>query len=420
MDAQAMRDATDLFDELEDPRVVGRCTHHLIDIVMITRVATMGDTDDWQEIAMFGQVHQGWFKKFLELPGGIPSHDTFERVFAKLDPAQMNRCFERWVTHLDALVNPAPGNNPAPESPGSAGATSARRTISIDGKTLRGSNKARDSTDQKPLHLVSAWSHEAKLVLGQVATDEKSNEVTAIPELLDILDLEGATVTIDAMGCQKAIAQKLHENKADYALALKDNHEHLHTQAALLLAEADDSGGDDGPAITYQTHRTDERGHGREETRVYTTVTLNEHTTHRIDDATRQAWPGLTAVGRVVSTRTVKGSSGGSFGGSFGVKTTTQHRYYLLSDPDVKHFAESVRGHWGIENSAHWVLDVTFGEDANRTSKDHGPENLAILRRLAMNLFRANRDRNKIALKNQRKMIGWDINTVQELLNGVF
>lgn len=234
--------------------------------------------------------------------------------------------------------------------------------------------------------------------------DDKSNEITAIPELLDMLDLPGCTVTIDAIGCQKEIAQKLHENKADYALALKGNHQTLHTQAVLLMAEADD----EDTTLKHATHRTDERGHGREETRVYTTVTLDDQTTHRIDEATRQAWPGLKAVGRVVSTRAAKG------------KTTTQHRYYLLSDSDVKHFAKSVRGHWGIENSAHWVLDVTFGEDANRTSKDHGPENLAILRRLAMNLFRANRDRNKIALKNQRKMIGWDINSVQELLNGVF
>lgn len=389
MDAQAMRDATDLFDELEDPRVVGRCDHRLIDIVMIALVATMGDTDDWQEVAMFGRLHQGWFKKFLELPGGIPSPDTFERVFARLDPAQMNRCFERWITHLDALVNPA---------------SDGRRTIAIDGKTLRGSNKARDTTDQKPLHMVSAWGQQSRLVLGQVAVDDKSNEITAIPELLDMLDLPGCTVTIDAIGCQKEIAQKLHANKADYALALKDNHQTLHTQAALLMAEADD----EDTTLKHATHRTDERGHGREETRVYTTVTLDDQTTHRVDEATRQAWPGLNAVGRVVSTRAVKG------------ETTTQHRYYLLSDSDVKHFAKSVRGHWGIENSAHWVLDVTFGEDANRTSKDHGPENLAILRRLAMNLFRANRDRNKIALKNQRKMIGWDINSVQELLNGVF
>jgi len=393
MDAQAMRGATDFFDDLEDPRVVGRCDHNLIDIVMIALVATMGDTDDWQEVAMFGRLHRDWFENFLELPNGIPSPDTFERVFARLDPAQMNACFERWITHLDALLHP--------DSGGSGG---GRRAIAIDGKTLRGSNKARGATDQKPLHLISAWSHEAKLVIGQVATDEKSNEITAIPDLLDLLDLPGATVTIDAMGCQKEIAQKLYKSKADYALALKDNHRTLHTQAALLLAEADDS----AAPFQHATHRTDDHGHGRVETRIYTTVTLNKHTTHRIDEATRKDWPGLVAVGRVVSTRTIKD------------KTTTQQRYYLLSDPDVKHFAKSVRGHWGIENSAHWVLDVTFGEDGNRTSKDHGPENLAILRRLAMNLFRANRDRNKIALKNQRKMIGWDINTVQTLLNGIF
>ena len=389
MDAQAMRDAADFFDGLEDPRVVGRCDHNLIDIVMIALVATMGDTDDWEDIAMFGRLHHDWFAAFLELPHGIPSPDTFARVFARLDPAQMNACFERWVTHLYALVHPE-----------SAGC----KTIAIDGKTLRGSNKARGTTDQPPLHLVSAWSQEAQLVLGQVATQEKSNEITAIPQLLEMMELAGCTVTIDAMGCQKEIARKLHENKADYALALKDNHATMHTQAVLLLAEADEP----AAPLTHATHRTDERGHGRDETRIYTTVTLNKQTTHRIDDATRKDWPGLVAVGRVVSTRTIKD------------KTTTQHRYYLLSDPDVKRFAQAVRGHWGIENKLHWVLDVTMGEDANRTSKDHGPENMAILRRLAMNLFRANRERTKVSMKIQRKMIGWDINTVQTLLNGVF
>ena len=391
MDAQAMRDATDFFADLQDPRVVGRCDHRLIDIVMITLVATMGDTDDWEEIVLFGRHHHDWFKTFLELPHGIPSADTFARVFARLDPAQMNACFERWITHLARSL----------DSDGEAAST---KTIAIDGKTLRGSNKARDSTDQKPLHLVSAWAQESRLVLGQVRCDEKSNEITAVPELLEMLDLGGSTVTLDAMGCQRDIAQKLHENKADYALALKDNHKTLHTQATLLMAEADDQ----DTTLIHATHRTDERGHGREETRVYTTVRLNDQTTHRISDATRKDWPGLCAVGRVVSTRTIKG------------KATTQHRYYLLSDPDVKRFAKAVRGHWGIENSAHWVLDVTFGEDANRTSKDHGPENLAILRRLSLNLFRVNREKTKISMKCQRKMIGWDINNVQTLLNGVF
>ena len=391
MDAQAMRDATDFFADLQDPRVVGRCDHRLIDIVMITLVATMGDTDDWEEVVLFGRHHRQWFETFLELPHGIPSADTFARVFARLDPAQMHACFERWITHLARSL----------DDDGQAAST---KTITLDGKTLRGSNKARDSTDHKPLHLVSAWAQQSRLVLGQVRCDDKSNEITAIPELLDMLDLEGSTVTLDAMGCQKDIAQKLHESKADYALALKDNHKTLHTQATLLMAETDDP----DTTLKHQAHRTDERGHGREQTRVYTTARLNDQTTHRISDATRGDWPGLCAVGRVVSTRTEKG------------KTTTQHRYYLLSDPDVKHFAASVRGHWGIENSAHWVLDVTFGEDANRTSKDHGPENLAILRRLSLNLFRVNREKTKLSMKCQRKMIGWDINTVQTLLTGVF
>jgi predicted transposase YbfD/YdcC len=391
MDAQAMRDATAFFDELQDPRVVGRCKHQLTDIVMIALVALIGPCEDWEEVAEFGEVNHDWFKRFLELPNGIPSHDTFARVFGLIDPACMHACFERWLTFLVRSL----------DSDGDAAAT---RTIAIDGKTLRSSNAAKGTTDQDPLHLVSAWVHESGLVLGQVATDEKSNEITAIPQLLDMLDLAGTTVTLDAMGCQRDIAQKLHENKADYALALKDNHRHLHTGAVLLLAETDD----DAASIRRATHRTDERGHGRDETRLYTTVTLDKYTTHRVDDATRQAWPGLNAVGRVVSTRTIKD------------KSTTQTRYYLLSDPDVKHFAQAVRGHWGIENKLHWVLDATMGEDANRTSKDHGPENLAILRRLALNLLRMARTQTKKTMKKMRNRIGYGINYLEELLNAVF
>ena len=343
----------------------------------------------------FGRAYEDWFKKLLELPNGIPSHDTFARVFGLIDPACMHACFARWLTFLVQSL----------DVDGSAAST---KTIAIDGKTLRSSNTAKGTTGQPPLHLVSAWAHESGLVLGQVATDEKSSEITAIPELLDMLDLPGETVTIDAMGCQRDIAQKLHENKADYALALKENHKTLHTQAVLLMAEADRSGGGGDASITYQTHRTDERGHGREETRLYTTARLDNQTTHRISDVVRQDWPGLVGVGRVVSTRTVKG------------KTTTQHRYYLLTDPDVKRFAKAVRGHWGIENQLHWVLDVTMGEDANRTSKDHGPENLAILRRLALNLLRMAREQTKKTMKKMRNRIAYGVSYLEELFNAVF
>lgn len=391
MDVEAWRDAVDLFEDLDDPRVVGRCKHRLTDIVMIALVGLIGPCEDWEQVAEFGEAYESWFKRFLTLEHGIPSHDTFARVFGLIDPACMHACFERWLTFLVQSLDD--------------GDAACAKTIAIDGKTLRCSNAARGSGgDQPPLHLVSAWAHESALVLGQVACDEKSNEITAIPELLDMLDLEGATVTIDAMGCQRSIARKLNENKADYALALKSNHEKLHTQAVLLMSEADD----EDSAVTHATHRTDERGHGRQETRVYTTVQLNKHTTHRVDEPTRADWSGLCAVGRVVSTRTVK------------AKTTTQTRYYLLSDADVQRFAKSVRGHWGIENRLHWVLDVTMGEDANRTSKDHGPENMAILRRLALNLLRMAREQTKKTMKKMRNRIGYGIDYLEQLLNAVF
>lgn len=395
MDVEAWRDAVDLFEDLDDPRVVGRCKHRLTDIVMIALVGLIGPCEDWEDVAEFGRAYEPWFKRFLTLEHGIPSHDTFARVFGLIGPACMHACFERWLTHLVRSLE-------AGDSGDGSGAST--KTIAIDGKTLRSSNAAKGVTAQPPLHLISAWAHESALVLGQVACDQKSNEITAIPELLGMLDLEGTTVTIDAMGCQKAIAQKLHENKADYALALKGNHERLHTQAVLLMSEADD----EAALLTQATRRTDERGHGREETRVYTTVTLDKHTTHRVEDATRERWPGLSAIGRVVSTRTIKD------------KTTTQTRYYLLSDPDVKCFAKAVRGHWGIENKLHWVLDVTMGEDANRTSKDHGPENLAILRRLALNLLRMAREQTKKSMKKMRNRIGYGIDYLEQLLNAVF
>ena len=389
MDAESLGGVSRYFDGLEDPRVVGRCDHALIDIVMIALVALLGDCDDWNDVELFGCIHEAWFKRFLKLSHGIPSHDTFERVFARLCPKQMNACFERWVSHLCCAI------------------TGEAKTIAIDGKTLRASASATGTDDEhKPLHLVSAWAQEAKLVLTQVACDQKSNEITAIPKLIEMMELKGCTVTIDAMGCQRDIAQQLHEKGADYVLVLKGNHQTLHTQAILLLAEADAETGEEPERFTMATHCTDERARGRHEVRTYTTVKLDERTSHRVK---RDHWPGLSAIGRVVSVRTAKG------------KTTSKTRYFLISDRDaeVKRFAKAARGHWGIENSAHWVLDVTFGEDASRTSKDHGPENLAILRRLAMNLFRANRKRTKISLKGQRKMVGWNPDTVIELLTHV-
>jgi len=389
MDAKAWRDAAALFDQLEDPRVVGRCDHQLTDIVMIALVALIGPCEDWEDVAEFGRAYQDWFAKFLDLPNGIPSHDTFGRVFGMLDPACMHACFERWLAFLIKSLDDK----------------TSIKTIAIDGKTLRGSTKARDiDEEQKPLHMISAWAHESGLVLAQKACDQKSNEITAIPELLEALDLEGKTVTIDAMGCQTEIAKKIHHSKADYALALKDNHEALCTQAALLLSEADDS----SSSIRSVTYRTDDRGHGREQTRVYTVVELGKQSAYRISEEVRAKWPGLKAIGRVVRVRTEKG------------KTSTQTGYYLLSDPRVKRFAEVVRGHWGIENRLHWVLDVTMGEDENRVSKDHGPENLGILRRLALNLLRMAREHTKKTMKKMRNRIGYGVSYLEELLNAVF
>jgi len=378
MDVATSRGISRFFEDVNDPRVVGRTLHRLTDVVMITICGVLGGCNNFTEIEMYASENEAWFSRFLELPHGIPSHDTLSRVFARLCPQQLNACFARWVEHLAGKI------------------TRQGRTIAIDGKTARRSGDP--AQDRPPLHMVSAWASELRLILGQVVTQEKSNEITAIPELLQQLELRGAVVTIDAMGCQQEIAQQIRDQGGHYELALKANQQRLHTQAVLLFAQIDE--GTLSKRVKVDQHEVHDFDHGRQEERYYTAVNADGLRIRSED------WPGLKSVGRVVSHRTEGG------------QTKTETRYYLRSrSADARAFADAVRRHWGIENSVHWVLDVVYREDDARHRKGHGQANLSIIRRLTMNLLRHRKEQTGISMKILRKQIGWRVDHLAELFS---
>jgi predicted transposase YbfD/YdcC len=363
------------FAEVPDPRREHCRRHNLLDILALTIFAVVGGADSWVDVAEYGLRKLEWLQSLLELPNGIPSHDTLGRVFALLDPAALQRGFQRWIVSL-------------------AEAT-AGRLVAIDGKTLRHSF---DTANGKgALHLVSAWATENRLMLGQQAVDGKSNEITAIPELVKSLALKGAIVTIDAMGCQKEITAALVDAGADYVLALKENQPTLYEDVnQLFLAGLEN----DFVDLKHHYWRTDDANHGRVETRHYHVVTVPQE----LRDQHPQ-WQDLRTLGMVFSERQVGAEP-----------ATVATRYYLSSLPaKVKSFARAVRGHWGIETSLHWVLDISFREDESRLRKDHGPENLALIRRLAASLMHQETTaKGGVACK--RKQAGWDNDYLLEVL----
>lgn len=366
-------DVRPYFAELPDPRIDRSKRHLLLDIVTIALCAVLCGADNWVEIARFGQTKEAWLRRFLALPGGIPCHDTFGRVFAKLDPEAFERCFLAWV---QAVVG-APG----------------AQVVAVDGKTLRRSHDR--SNGKAALHLVSAWATANHLVLGQVATEAKSNEITAIPLLLQALDLTGATVTIDAMGCQTAIAQCIIARGADYVLALKDNHATLCAEVAATFALARKTGFADVAAADHATYRTVDAGHSRVEIREHWTI--SDPATLAYLDPTG-AWAGLRSIGMVESERRV------------GEKVSVEARYYLSSHAGAATaaaFAGAVRSHWGIENALHWVLDIAFREDESRARVGHSAHNLAVLRHIALNLLRQEHTA-RVGVKAKRLMAAWD------------
>lgn len=334
------------FAELKDPRVAASCDHLLIDILAITILAVASGADDWTDLEVFGRMRQAWLKTFLALPGGIPSHDTFQRVFGLLDRKQFAACLFQWTQALHEATG--------------------GKLIAIDGKTLRRSFAKR--TGKAALHLVTAWSSENGLTLGQVACEEKSNEITAIPELLQLLSLQGCTVTIDAMGCQKEIAQQIREQKGHYVLALKGNQSGLEQDMRTLFEHGIDA---DFAGLTYQECQATETGHGRIEERTYHVVEIPP------DHPQRRVWKDLRTLVVVTSCRTQNGIE------------TWETRLYISSHaPRAKPLAHAIRRHWSIENSQHWVLDIAFGEDSRRQQDRHGGANLAAVRRLAVSLLR--------------------------------
>ena len=357
---------------LPDPRVVGRTRHRLVDILVLAICGVIGNCDDWPDIVVFAQKREAWFRRFLELPGGIPCHDTFERVFAALDPRAFERCCLAWLREVAGLVGLG--------------------QIAIDGKTLCGSA----GSALGPLHLVSAWATQAQLSLAQVAVDGKSNEIAAIPPLLDLLDLKGALVTIDAIGCQKAIAQKVVAGGGDYVLVVKGNQEHLLQDIQETVAKAVDG---ELPARLVRMHTTREQGHGRQEERSCLVV---QHVAGIRD---RRLWPGLTTVGMCHRARTVHGQ-------------TSEEVWYFIGSRRMaaRSYAQALRGHWGIENNLHWQLDVSFHEDASRIENRHGAANFALFRKLALALLKQHPRQDSIARK--RKTAALDPDFLAETLAG--
>lgn len=357
---------------LTDPRINRRKRHLLIDIVTIAVCAVIADADTWKEIAIFGRRRQDWFQGFLELPNGIPSAHTFERLFDRLDPQVVQRCLLGWLHDLSELLGV--------------------RHIAIDGKTLRHSGGG--NSPHRRLHLVSAWAAEANLTLGQVAVDEKSNEITAIPYLLELLKVKGALVSIDAMGCQKEIAKQIVEQGGDYVLAVKDNQPQLKEdiQAAFERAYASNCQG-----IRYDWHETEEVGHGRHEKRMYEVIYAPEGLRNQ------DAWDRLTVIGKCHSERTVND------------KTSQEERYFIGSrDCSAKLYGLALRNHWKIENNLHWQMDVSFGEDASHIQKRYGGENYALLRRLALGLLK--RHPGKDSIKSKRYEAALDVTFLEEVL----
>ena len=356
------------FAPLQDPRVERTKQHLLLDILVIAICAVICGADGWVEVAAFGQAKHKWLKRFLRLPHAIPSHDTFGRVFGRLDPVQFQECFLAWVQAISELTQ--------------------GQVIAVDGKTLR---RSHDRTLGKTaIHMVSAWATANRLVLGQVKVDEKSNEITAIPELLRVLELEGCIVTIDALGCQKDIAQMIVERGGDYVLAVKENQGQLYQDLKDLFAGYREAHFRD---VRHDYHRTVNKGHGRIEIQQCWTLADSDSL-----DYLRQRgdWANLRTLIMVVAERRL------------GTKTTRETRYYIASIQNHARLAlHAVRGHWGIENELHWVLDVAFREDDCRVRKDYAPQNFAVLRHIALNLLKQE-STEILGIKAKRLKAGWD------------
>jgi predicted transposase YbfD/YdcC len=347
--------------------------HKLLDIIVITVCGVISGANDWVSVEMFGNAQKDWLTKFLELPNGIPSHDTFTRVFRFIDPEQFRKCFVAWMENVVELKK--------------------NEVVAIDGKTIRRSYDKRNG--KGAIHIISALATEKGLVCGQIKTEEKSNEITAIPKLLETLFLNGCIVTIDAMGCQKEIAQKICEKGADYVFALKGNHKNLYEDVKVFL---DDALNSDFRDIRFDSYKTINKDHGRIEKRNYY-ITDNIEWLNSKED-----WKNLKTVGLAISEIKI------------GDKKTIEARYYISSiDLDAKKFGDAVRKHWLIE-SFHWTLDVTFREDYSRARKDYEAENMAVARHIAMNILK--QDKSKLSIEKKRYKCALDSKYLNKVVFG--
>jgi predicted transposase YbfD/YdcC len=362
------------FEGVEDPRDNRGKEHNLLDIIVIAICAVISGGENWEDIALFGESKQDWLGTFLQLPNGIPCDDTFARVFARLNPQQMQNSFISWVKSVSQVLK--------------------GEVVAIDGKTLRHSYDR--GADKGAIHMVSAWASANRLVLGQSKVNEKSNEITAIPELLKLLDINGCIVTIDAMGCQKEIASQIIEQGADYVLGLKGNQGGLFEDVQWLFQQAINT---DFVDVDHDFCQSIDKGHGRLEIRRCWTLSNLDYLTQL------PLWSGLQTIALVQSERRING------------KVSTENRYYISSLPsNAALIANAVRTHWSIENSLHWVLDVSFHEDASRIRKDNSPENMAMLRHFALNLL--SRDKSsKFSMRAKRNKAAWDLAYLNRLLN---
>ena len=365
----------DSFADLPDPRREQGRIHRLDEIVLMASCAVFCGADTWVQIADYAHSKIDWLQTFLSLPGGIPSHDTFRRVFCLLDPVAFQKCFYAWITAMMLRKGLTPlATNPPELTP-----------IAIDGKAQRGS--ARRSVGQSALHVVRAWAVENHLSLGQLATDAKSNEITAIPELLKLLDLEGAVVTIDAMGCQKEIAADIVNGGGQYVLAVKENQPHLYEDIEHAFEEALDQA---EPGVDFTECQTEEVRSGRQETRNCCVITNPKG----IRDA--RLWVGLTAIVMVISHREINGV------------VSSETRYFISSAAGTaEEHRKWVRGHWGIENALHWVLDVCFREHDQRHYAGNSATNLAWLRKMALCLLKAEKNSQGKSIATRRLLAGW-------------
>jgi predicted transposase YbfD/YdcC len=362
------------FADLSDPRRK-EVTYPLMNIVVIAICAVICGADDFVAIAAFGKKKQHWFSRFLDLSAGIPSHDRFNAILAAIKPGEFEKCLLSWITALHEIT--------------------AGQVIAIDGKTLRRSYDAASS--KSAIHMVSAWASANHISLGQVVVDEKSNEITAIPKLLEMLVLSGSLVTIDAMGCQTEIAQQIVAADADYCLAVKGNQPTLHQGLVDFFLDHME---DDFARTKVRRYVTEEQGHGRQERREYSICPVPD------DLPDRQRWQGIKAIGMVINITLRDGKESGEV------------RYYILSRYlSGRRFAAAVRGHWSIENRLHWQLDVTFGEDQCRLRKGHADANFSILRRTALSLLKNERTL-KVGIKNKRLTAGWDETYLEQVLLG--